>query len=153
MGGLTHVFCAIDWGKVVNVFSALLTPVIAGVTTYIALQQYKTNKNQFRLALFDKRLEVFNAAGELIGTVLSRARADNDDLRKFLWETRQNEFLFGSDIAAYFHEIYSKASDVYSLEGATDEGSIQQKAAALIWFSGKGDEIKKKFGTYMAFKE
>jgi len=47
------------------VVSALLVPVIAGVTAYIALQQYKNNKNQFRLALMERRSKVFNATGEL----------------------------------------------------------------------------------------
>jgi hypothetical protein len=61
--------------------------------------------------------------------------------------------LFGADIAAYLHELYGKASDVYSLEDATDEGPKNQRKAALKWFSGQGDEAKKNFGKYMAFKE
>jgi hypothetical protein len=137
----------------VSVFSALLTPVIAVVAVYIAWQQYKTNKNQFRLALFDRRSKVFNSTGELIATVLRLARVEKADLTKFLWETRESEFLFGSDIAAYLHELYGKASDVYSLEAATDEEPRKHRVATLLWFSGQGDEAKKKFGKYMAFRE
>lgn len=92
--------CLVDWGKVVRVFSALLTPVIALLANGIALQQHKTNRNQFRLALLDKRIKVFNGAGELIATVLGEAKIGSDGLAKFLWETREGGFLFGPDITA-----------------------------------------------------
>jgi hypothetical protein len=145
--------CSSDWEKLVRVFSALLTPAIALLVAYIAWQQQKTSKNQFRLALFERRLKVFNSTGELIATVLRRGKVANDELVNFLYDTRENEFLFGPDIAAYLHELYGKASDVYSLEGATDEESKKQRIEALKWFSGQGDEAKKRFGIYMAFKK
>ncbi len=150
---MVMIWCSIDWEKVVRVFSALLTPAIALLVAYIAWQQHKTSKNQFRLALFERRLKVFNSTGELIGTVLRRGAVTNDDLMNFLYGTRENEFLFGPDIAAYLHELYGNASDVNSLEGAIDQESRQQRRAALKWFSGQGDEAKRKFGTYMAFKK
>ncbi len=136
-----------------RVLSAFLVPVIAGVTAYIAWQQYKNNKNQFRLALLDRRSKVFNATGELIATVLSEGKVANRDLTKFLWETRETEFLFGSDIAAYLHELYGKAAEIYGLENAVDEEPRKQRVRALMWFSGQGDEAKKKFGEYMAFRD
>jgi tRNA A-37 threonylcarbamoyl transferase component Bud32 len=150
---MSHAFCTVDWEKLVRVVSALLVPVIAGVTAYIAWQQSKNNKNQFRLALMERRSKVFNATGELIATILRQARINNDDLAKFLWETRETEFLFGSGIAKYLHELYEKAVDVYSLENAVDEQPRRQRVDALRWFSGQGDESKKKFGEYMAFRD
>lgn len=137
----------------VSLFSALLTPVIGAIALDIAYQQHITNKRQLRLALFERRLKVFDSTGELIGTVLSRGRVGNDDLIKFLRETKETEFLFGADIAAYLHELYGKASDVYSLEGATDEVPRKQRVATLLWFSGQMQEAKTKFGRYMAFPE
>jgi hypothetical protein len=145
--------CSIDWEKVVKVFAALLTPTIGCLAVYIAWQQHKTNKNQFRLALLDRRAKVFNATGELIGRILRRGKVYNEDLMQFLYDTRENEFLFGPDIAAYLHELYGKASDIYSLEDAVDEEPKKQRIAALKWFSGQGDEAKKNFGKYMAFRE
>jgi hypothetical protein len=106
MSELMHGFCLIDWEKLVRVFAALLTPVIACVAAYIAWQQYKTNKNQFRLALFERRLKLFNFTGDLIAVALRQGRVGNDDLTKFLWETRESGFLFGPDIFAYLHELY-----------------------------------------------
>lgn len=145
--------CSIDWEKLVRVLAASLTPVIALLAVYIAWQQHKTNKDQLRLALFERRLKVFDSTGELIATVLRQGKIANDELMNFLYDTRENEFLFGPDIAAYLHELYGKASDVYSLEEATDEESKKQRIEALNWFSGQGDEAKKRFGVYMAFKK
>jgi len=153
------IFRLIGWERVtriltglVSVFSALLTPVIALVAAYIAWQQHKTNNNQFRLALFDRRLKVFNSAGELIGKVLREARVEIADIPKFLWETRESEFLFGSDIAAYLHELYGKAADLHALAGAPPEEAYR-RTEVLRWFSGQGDEAKRKFGKYMAFRD
>jgi hypothetical protein len=144
------MFPTINWDELVKIFSALLTPVIAIVAVYIAWLQNKTNKNQFRLALLERRLKVFNAAGELIGKVLTHARVEVADLQKFLWETRESDFLFGSDIREYLDQLYGKASDVHVL--ATPEEAHRQ-GDALRWFSGQGDEIKKQFGHYMTFKD
>jgi hypothetical protein len=144
--------CLVDWDRVVRIFSALLTPVIALLAAYIAWQQHKTNRNQFRLALLDKRIRVFTGAGELIATVLREAKIDSDGLAKFLWETREGDFLFGPDITAYLHELYGKAADVHVYEDAVDQELRNQRKEALLWFSRQGDELKRRFGKYMAFK-
>jgi hypothetical protein len=75
------------------------------------------------------------------------------DLKEFLWDTKESEFLFGSDIKAYLHELYGKASDVYALENPVDDEQRSLRKETLKWFSGQGDELKKKFGKYMAFRE
>jgi hypothetical protein len=110
-------------------------------------------QNQFRLALLERRLKVFDSTAELIGKVLRQAKVNLSDLSEFLMGTDQREFLFGSDIAAYLDEVYGKASDFHALEGAADEEPKQKRMAALKWFSGQGDEAKKKFSIYMAFKD
>jgi hypothetical protein len=139
-----------DWQRLVNIFSALLTPTIAIIAVSIAWRQHKTNRNQFRLALLERRMKVFDATGELIGKTMREARVEIADLQKFLWDTRESFFLFGPDIANCLKQLYEKAVDVHALiapEQAREQGE------ALLWFSGQGDMIKEKFGKYMAFKE
>jgi hypothetical protein len=142
-----------DWEKVVPILSAMLTPAIALLATYIAWQQHKTNRDHFRLGLFERRSKLFDSAGKLIGTVLGRGRVTDADLKEFLWDTKESGFLFGSDIKAYLDELYGKASDVFTLENPVDEEQRKQRRETLLWFSGQGDELKKKFGKYMAFRE
>ena len=154
MSDLTHGFCLIDWEKLVRVFAALLTPVIACVTAYIAWQQHKTNKDQFRLALFERRIQTVQFH---LGTS-SQVSSGPGGLGLMTLEISVgNERKVGSCSAPmYLHtctSLYEKASDVYALEGAVDEAPKAKRKAALLWLSDQGEEAKKKFGTYMTFSE
>jgi hypothetical protein len=146
-----QILHAVDPEKLVGVFAALLTPTIAGIAVYIAWQQHKINRGQFRLALLERRFRVFDATGELIATVLRQGRVSAEDLQKFLWETRDNEFLFGADIKAHLDEVYKQASSVYALEGAGPNAA--ERVAALKWFVGQYEEVKQKFAKYMTFRD
>lgn len=149
---MNYTLCLIDWEKVVRVFSALLVPTIGVVTTYIAWQQHNTNRRQLRLALFDRRLKVFNSTVKLIATGLRRARVELDEIFAFLSETREHEFLFGADIAAYINDIYHKVVELQAQMFAPPE-EAKKRTELLVWFNGQTDEAKKKFGKYMTFKE
>lgn len=138
---------------VLRVFSALLTPTIAVVAAYIAWQQHKTNKNQLRLALFDRRLKVFNSAGKLIATILREARIEWRELGEFRSETNESDFLFGPDITNYLNELYTKAIRVHALVTAQNPENAAEQTQVFTWFEAQLDEVKKKFGRYMAFKE
>jgi hypothetical protein len=83
---MNATLCTIDWERLVRVLAALLTPTIAVVTTYIAYQQYQTNRRQHRLALFEKRMEVFNSTMDLIASVMRDARVELDQLVAMLRE-------------------------------------------------------------------
>jgi hypothetical protein len=146
-------WCSVDWEELVKVLSACLTPVIAVVTAYIAWQQHKTNQNQFRWALFERRMKVFNATGELIATVLRKSRTEDDDLKQFLMATREREFLFGSDIATYLDTVYNKAVELQPPVEAGNEQAQQQRTAKVMWFKGQMEEAKKQFGKYMSFED
>jgi hypothetical protein len=100
--------CSIDWERLVRVLAALLTPVIAIVTTYIAFQQFQTNRRQHRLALFEKRMAVFNSTMNLIASVVQAARAELDQLFRLIRETRDHELLFGPEIGEYINEVYRR---------------------------------------------
>ena len=73
---MSHLACAIDWEKVVRVFSAFLTPVIGLLVAYIAWQQHKTNRNQFKLALLVRRQKIFDATAGFIAVVLKHAKVN-----------------------------------------------------------------------------
>lgn len=44
----------------IEILSSSLTPVIAVIALYIAIQQYKTNKQRLRHELYEKRLAIYN---------------------------------------------------------------------------------------------
>ena len=149
---MDHFACTIDWEKVVSVFSALLTPLIAIITGYIAVQQYKINRNQFRLALLDRRLKVYEATIELIATVLRTGRVNQPDLDKFLIGTSERD-LFTPNVAKHLDAVYNKAVEINAIGHPVPQQQAQQWKAAAEWFSGKTEVTRKVFSKYIVFNE
>jgi hypothetical protein len=50
---------------VASISQVILAGTIGVVTIYIAWQQWRTNRNQFRLHLFDRRIAVYDAVLDL----------------------------------------------------------------------------------------
>jgi hypothetical protein len=148
-----HFACTIDWQKLVSVLSALLTPVIAITTATIAVQQYLLNRNQFRLALLDRRLKVFEATIELIATVLRTSTVAQTDLTKFLVGTSERGFLFGKDVATFLDSVYDNAVVLNSIGHPVPQQQVQQWQTAATWFGGKTEECRIVFAKYVAFRD
>jgi late competence protein required for DNA uptake (superfamily II DNA/RNA helicase) len=147
---MNQTFCAIDWEKLVRVLAALLTPVIAIVTSYIAYQQYQTNRRQHRLALFDRRMAVFNSTMNLIAAVLQRAEVDLAQLFALLRETRDHELLFGPEIGEFINEVYKKGLDLNTR--AAVAGQEVRRVELVSWFQRQSDVAREKFLKYLDFR-
>jgi K+-sensing histidine kinase KdpD len=109
---MTNYLWPLDiWVKVAQIVTALLTPAIAvwiGILSSriqhqqstIQKQQANTSHLQFRLALMERRMKVFNATQEFIALVLREAKIETlEPLFTLLRETRESQFLFGSEIS------------------------------------------------------
>lgn len=151
-----HAICSVDWDEVVRVLSALLTPAIGLLTALIAWQQYRTNSNQFRLTLLARRVTVLNATREFIAKAIGQGNVHTADLDKFLQETRESDFLFGSDITQYLKQLYDNGVNLHTLRATQNPPNAAAHARAIAQaqsgFSGQDAEAIKKFGKYMAFK-
>src|SRR6185312_2836025 len=86
---------------------ALLTPVVAIVTTYIAYQQYRIRHDERALALYDRRLAIYKLT---IG-IMDKIRAGNviviEDV--WIWENSiaESRFLFGDEVQVVLNELFS----------------------------------------------
>src|SRR5262249_1196899 len=134
-----------------RVFGGLLTPIIAGIAVYIAYQQSQTNKRQARVALFDKRLAVFNNTTKLLREILRDARVHTDQLFRFAAETEQHLFLFGPDIAEYVDDLWKRGLELYA-HGAANE-RFDRQTELLDWFHQQIKLAADKFKPYMSFPE
>ena len=140
-----------------RVLSGLLTPAIAAIAAYIAYQQWKTahqqaetNKRQARLALFDKRMVVFNNTTKLIADVFREGQVTQKRLIIFVSETREHQFLFGPDIAQYLEELWRKGNDLAKrILVGQPEGQLE----LMQWFQDQLKEAPEKFAKYMRFPE
>ena len=150
---MNGTLCTVDWERLVRILAALLTPTIAIVTSYIAYQQYQTNRRQHRLALFEKRMAVFNSTMDLIAAVLQRNRVDLDQLYKLLKDTRDHNLLFGPEIGEFINEIYKNGVELHTREAAGGAANAARGEALTTWFAGQSEETRKKFLKYLDFRQ
>jgi hypothetical protein len=150
-----------DYKFYIDLFAALLTPTIAIVTTFIAIQQYRNSKRKFRHELYDKRLAIFNATVQFIATILRDGDISIQDLYKFNADTSETYFLFEKDVFKYLNEMYTKGVDLHITNEELHRGhpsDAERKELAekdgeiLKWFGGQVEGSRHKFARYLSVK-
>ena len=134
------------------VLAALLTPTIAAVAVLIAYEQFVINRRQYRLALFEKRYAIFNATAKFIALILQQANVSVQECIQFLQDTRDDQFLFGQEVADFIKEVYEHATALHA-HMAMGAAHAQQAQDVNEWFAGKIDEARKIFGKYLDFRK
>ncbi len=142
---------------------ALVITVGLGIVTYkvqrqqteIARQQAATNRLQYRLALFDRRMKVFDAVTDLLGEIFRNARINLDQLNMLARETRDRELLFGPEIKEYIDEIFSNGVDLHTVNvsGLRNQAEIERHTELLRWFVVQIPVATQKFLIYLDFRE
>lgn len=140
---------------------ALLTPLIAIVATYIAWQQWQTNKQKLEMDRYDRRLHVYEEVRKILSIVLRDAKASYEDLLKFRTSVSEADFLFGPDITDYIDEIYKRGVKLAYWSGeyrdstqAHGEGYDHDKVVdgmhtELTWLTEQFEPAKQKFKKYL----
>lgn len=147
--------------QVIEISKALLTPIIAVVTAYIAYQQWKTNQQKLFLDLYDRRLKVYEEVRQILSIILRDAKASYDDLLKFRRAVSEADFLFGPEISEYIDEIYQHGVNLQYWCGEYRDftqtkpvGYDHQKVcdgmrAELNWLTQQFEPSKQKFKKYL----
>lgn len=107
-----------SWKDYVDLFSALLTPTIAIITTYIAIQQYRNRMAKFRYDLYDRRMAIFKAASNYLTAVTSHPLNDNAEeeekaFKEFVAANAESQFLFDKDDWLFLGLIHITGSRRY----------------------------------------
>lgn len=92
----------------VQIVQALLTPVIALTTVYIAYQQLVTNRQKLTFDKYDRRVRIYEQVTAIIRRVTGNFKPDVEDFMKFRAATAEADFLYGPEIAAYLDEIVKR---------------------------------------------
>ncbi len=69
---------------IVDIFQALLTPLLAIVATYVAYQQYRIRQDERSLQLYDRRLAIFNRVISIVDRIFSGERIDSQEALKWI---------------------------------------------------------------------
>jgi uncharacterized protein YktA (UPF0223 family) len=142
---------------------AFLTPVIALVATYIAWQQWETNKQKLNLDRYERRLKVYQEVKQILWRVLSSRYASASELMAFNTAVSEADFLFDSDISNYVNEIYRRGLNLLSWsdqykdysevipEGYDHKKVVTEMHKELEWFAAQHQAAKVLFGRYLKF--
>lgn len=146
-----RLFSYLSWAVVGRLLSASLPFVISGIVTYIAWQQFVLSRRQHRLALFEKRMAVFNSTMTMIAAVNQDANADLKKCFEFIRETRDHEFLFGPEVGEFINEVYKKAIALRT-HIRVDNHAAQQ-TEVMEWFIAQMPEARRIFLPYLDFRK
>jgi hypothetical protein len=145
--------------NLIQLLSALLTPVIALVTTYIAIQQYRTSRLKFKLELFEKRYAIYQGVKKFILSAVREANLSNDDFFNLNEETQDAFFLFDERVDKYTDELRSKGARLKYLNERLSDQSVsigeersklaEEDAELNTWFGNQLSESKQVFKKYL----
>jgi hypothetical protein len=135
-----------------QIFQGLLTPVIAGITVYIAYQQWKVNKRKYDLDTYDRKLRIYQRVIEMLRLIMKDPRPEIQDILNFGADTAEADFLFPDEIAKYINEIYTHAAKLHAARAQIqiaspsfrDEASQEEE-----WFLGQYNVAKERFKKYL----
>lgn len=148
----------------IQIFSGLLTPLIAIVTVYIAWQQWKTNERKFKLDVYERRLIIYEEVKKFLLIICREADVEFDEAIRFRTSVSEADFLFGSEIVQYIDEIYQRAIHLrqcnegyrdYSQakpEGYDHSKVVEGKHNELTWLAEQLEPAKEKFSKYLSIK-
>lgn len=112
--------------EILKISQGLLTPVIGIITTYIAWQQWRTNKNKLKLDRYERRLQVYKEVVRFISIGISEANYDNNELMTFRSKVSEADFLFGKEVSKYIDELHGRAVNLYRWNKEYRDHSQQQ---------------------------
>jgi hypothetical protein len=150
---MSAILCTVDWERLVRVSTALLTPLIGVVATYIAIQQYIINRRQYRLALFEKRMAVFNSTMNLIAAVAGEGKVEHQKLFTMLRETRDHNLLFGPEIGDFINQVYKKGLEINARIQVGGQDNLAKTFELQEWFAAQSAVAREKFLKYLDFRQ
>jgi len=117
-------------------------------------------RSNFRLMLYDKRYAVFLSVMGYIAGVAQTGRVEDDDLIKLMRNSKDKEFLFGSEVGEYVQSLYSQGAELMKVSSLLDaekdqanrETLAKQKTVLFSWFELQFDTAKKRFEPYLAIR-
>jgi hypothetical protein len=139
-----------------NVAAVLWSITITIVTVYIAVQQYIIQKNNFRLALYEKRYTFYLSVMGYIARIKETGDVSNEEMMQFLSKTKET-FLFDDDIKELCGKIYDQSNKLHTVnqesKTAPDNRKPLEKQATISdWFTKQLTSAPKVFERYLRIK-
>jgi hypothetical protein len=110
------------------------------------------------LALYEKRLPIYEAAMQLVSYVVQKGTCTFEQLDLFMRGIKEARFLFNEDIETYLHKLHNEAlavivgeqkREVLNRSSVEHEKSVTAWHDRMIWFSEQFSEVKRRFDPFL----
>lgn len=98
----------------IDVLSALLIPAIAVVGVYIAVQQYRINKQRLRHETYERRLAIYKCVQRYLSEIMRDGKTSYERALQFYQDASEAAFLFDESVQNKIDEIYDKSIKMIS---------------------------------------
>lgn len=138
--------------------SALLTPTLAVLGSLIAYRQWRLAQNKLKLDLFERRFSVYEAARNLLGSIITSGKAKDEEIFKFMVATREAKWVLNAQVAEYLDkQLYHKAIDLQTLSsvlegvpmGEERTTNVHKQAEIKKWFLAQYDVLDEYFEPFL----
>lgn len=134
---------------------------LSAISVAILYGQYRQNRLNWRLAVYEKRYAVYSATMKFLSSIMVHAEAKYEELQHFLQNTREKEFFFKEDVNNFLSEIYEKAVRLLAIEKNLESSSVRKKQTALadekaslvLWMKNGLENAKNIFMPYLEIKD
>lgn len=145
--------CDTNW---TTYLSALLTPTVAVLGSFIAYRQWRTAQNKLKLELFDRRFAVYDTTTTFLASAMNSGAAKDEEF-KFMSATHDAKWLLNTDIAEYLEDIYRKAVSLQFLVSELQDLPIGEERSANIhmqreikeWLLKQYEVLDEKLAPYL----
>ncbi|QSV46275.1 hypothetical protein [Geobacter benzoatilyticus] len=104
----------------IEIFKALLTPTIAVLGIYIAIQQYRLAKEKHRIEIYDRRMKIYTTVMEFVRNAKRNFTINEDNYYEFDKGIAEAEFLFGKEVVALLEDMSNVAFDILMTRNKND---------------------------------
>lgn len=130
--------------------AALLTPTIAAITTYVAVQQYRMARAKKELELYDRRLAIYKNTQHIIYFCFRGNIVTQDKYGEWLDSVAEAEFLFGKEVVVLLDRLSEEVCDHM---GASDPeigmDDPDEQARVTLRINGYYGVVKQVFAPYL----
>lgn len=141
----------------IDILSALLSPLVAIIAAIILYWQFRLEKRRFRMDLYDKRYAVYLATMQFLSSIAQDARVNQEELFKFLRNSKDKEFLFGKEVQEYLELLCKKGVRLNYLRKKSELERVEETRIKLVdeesdlveWFAKQFEVSKALFAEYL----
>jgi hypothetical protein len=159
------VIDAASFDLMLRIVSTLSTLAIGIAASVLAYQQFQISKAKLRFELYQKRYDLFLRLRMFVSDLAIGDNSEPLELQSkagaFKRDTIECRFLFDADVAAYFDEVYEKATDLANAYlgfqrpnvPPEEEETLRARLTTLgVWFFDQSNEMFKLFQKDLSIK-